>query len=75
MGQPGDDVWVIGTHSTAFGKYPDLSFKDLTRETYLGVLSDCGIDGSDIEFAYLGNCLAGAGFGQDSIRGQSWMLE
>lgn len=75
MGQPGDDVWIVGTHSTAFGKYPDVSFKDLTRETYLGVLGDCGIDGHDIDFAYLGNCLAGAGFGQDSIRGQSWMLE
>jgi len=70
-----DDVWIVGSHSTAFGKFPDRSFKDLTRETYLGVLADSGIDGDDIEFAYVGNCLAGAGFGQDSIRGQSWTLE
>lgn len=71
-----DDVWIIGSHSTAFGKYPDRSFKDLTREAYLGALADAGLgDGSSIEFAYVGNCLAGAGFGQDCIRGQSWTLE
>ena len=71
-----DDVWIIGSHSTAFGKYPDRSFKDLTRETYLGVLADAGLgDGDAIEFAYFGNCLAGAGFGQDCIRGQAWSLE
>lgn len=75
MGRPGDDVWIIGTHSTAFGKLPDAGFKDLTRETVLGVAEDAGIDLHDVEFAYLGNCLAGAGFGMDSIRGQSWMLE
>ncbi|MDG2114878.1 MAG: thiolase family protein [Actinomycetota bacterium] len=75
MGRPGDDVWIIGTHSTAFGKLPDAGFKELTRETVLGVGDDAGIDLLDVEFAYLGNCLAGAGFGMDSIRGQSWMLE
>ncbi len=71
-----DDVWILGTHSTAFGKFPDRSFKDLTRDTYLGVLADAGLGtGDDIEFGYVGNCLAGPGFGQDSIRGQSWTLE
>jgi acetyl-CoA acetyltransferase len=71
-----NDVWIIGAHSTAFGKFPDRSFKDLTRETYLGVLADAGLEGGDdIEFGYVGNCLAGPGFGQDSIRGQSWTLE
>ncbi len=68
-------MWIIGTHSTAFGKMPDVGFKELTRETVLGVAKDAGIDLHDVEFAYLGNCLAGAGFGMDSIRGQSWMLE
>ena len=70
------DVWILGTHSTAFGKFPDRSFKDLTRETYLGVLADAELgSGDDIEFGYVGNCLAGPGFGQDSIRGQAWTLE
>lgn len=75
MGRPGDDVWVIGTHSTAFGKYPDHSFKDLTRQTLTGVAADASMDLDAVEFAYVGNCLAGAGFGQDCIRGQAWMLE
>lgn len=71
-----DDVWIIGAYSTAFGKYPDRTFKDLTREAYLAVLADAGLgDGDAIEFAYVGNCLAGPGFGQDCIRGQSWTLE
>ena len=33
-------VYVIGTSCTAFGKLPDQSFKDLTREAYLQVLAD-----------------------------------
>jgi acetyl-CoA acetyltransferase len=75
-----DDVFIIASYSTAFGKYPDRSFKDLTRDAYLGALADIGVEaaagcGDDIDFAYVGNCLAGAGFGQDSIRGQSWTLE
>jgi len=75
-----DDVYIIGAFSTPFGKFPDRSFKDLTRDAYLGVLADIDREatagcGDDIDFAYVGNCLAGAGFGQDSIRGQSWTLE
>jgi acetyl-CoA acetyltransferase len=71
-----DDVYIIGTHSTRFAQYPERSFKSLTRETYLGALADAGMsNGDDIAFAYYGNCLAGAAFGQDCIRGQSAMLE
>ena len=33
-------VYVIGTSCTPFGKLPDQSFKDLTREAYLQVLAD-----------------------------------
>jgi acetyl-CoA acetyltransferase len=70
------DVWILGVSSTPFGKFPDRSFKDLSREAYLGALADAGLgSGDEIDFGYMGNCLAGAGFGQDCIRGQSWMLE
>ncbi|NCG40024.1 MAG: thiolase family protein [Actinobacteria bacterium] len=75
MGTPGGDVWIVGSHSTAFGKYPDKTFKDLTRETVLGVAADGFVDLADVDFAYVGNCLAGAGFGQEMIRGQAWMIE
>lgn len=64
------DVYVIGTGCTAFGKRPGDSFKALTREVYLDVLADAGMDdGRDIEMAWFGNCGMGT-FGQRNIRGQ-----
>lgn len=69
------DVWIIGTHSTAFAKRPGTSFKDLTRETYLGVLADAGAGtGDDIETGWFGNCLMHT-FGQGGIRGQVSTVE
>ncbi len=64
------DVYIIGSYSTRFQKWPDKSFKDLTREAYLGVLDDSGLEnGQDIEIAYFGNCGLGT-WGQPCIRGQ-----
>jgi acetyl-CoA acetyltransferase len=64
------EVYVIGTACTAFGKRPETSFTDLTREVYLDVLADAGIEnGQDIAMAWFGNCGMGS-FGQRNIRGQ-----
>ncbi len=64
------DVFVIGTACTRFGKLPDRSFKDLTREAYRAVLADAALpDGGPIEGAWFGNCGMGT-FGQRNIRGQ-----
>ncbi|MDA1099162.1 MAG: thiolase family protein [Proteobacteria bacterium] len=64
------DVYIIGSYSTRFQKWPDKSFKDLTREAYLGVLGDSGLEnGADIEITYFGNCGLGT-WGQSCIRGQ-----
>lgn len=64
------DVFVVGTACTAFGKFPDRSFKDLSREAYLAVLDDAGLGGGDdIGQAWFGNCGMGT-FGQRNIRGQ-----
>lgn len=64
------DVYVIGVACTAFGKKPDTSFKDLTRQAYLEVLADAGLDsGERIEQGWFGNCGMGT-FGQRNIRGQ-----
>ncbi len=64
------DVYVVGTSCTAFGKQPDKSFKALTREAYVAVLKDAGLeDGRDIGMAWFGNCGMGT-FGQGNIRGQ-----
>ena len=64
------EVYIVGSFSTPFGKKPETSFKALTRETYLGVLADAGLEnGDDIGNAWFGNC-GMASFGQDCIRGQ-----
>lgn len=64
------EVYVIGTSCTRFGKRPGDSFKDLTREAYVAVLSDAGMqDGDAIEQTWFGNCGMGS-FGQRNIRGQ-----
>jgi acetyl-CoA acetyltransferase len=64
------EAYIIGAYSTEFRKWPDKSFKDLTREVYLGVLADAAFDsGSKIESVWLANSGMGA-WGQTSIRGQ-----
>lgn len=64
------DAFIIGTSCTRFGKQPDTSFKDLTREAYEAVLRDAGLaDGGAIGHAWFGNCGMGS-WGQRNIRGQ-----
>ena len=64
------DAYVLGAFGTTFAKLPDSSFKNLTREAYLGVLDDAGLEtGTDIDNAWFGNCGMGT-FGQRNIRGQ-----
>jgi acetyl-CoA acetyltransferase len=68
------DVYLIGAYSTRFKKWLDKSMKDLTRETYLGVLEDAGMkDGRDIEFVWFSNCSMGILWEQDLIRGHTCM--
>lgn len=51
------DVYLIGAYSTAFGRWHERSYRDLTREAYLGALSDAGMErGDDIEFGWFSNC-------------------
>ncbi len=64
------EVFVVAASCTAFGKRPNDSFKDLTREAYMDVLEDAGWENGDtIEQAWFGNCGMGT-FGQRNIRGQ-----
>ena len=64
------DVYVIGTSCTPFGKQPDASFRDLTRQAYLAILADAGLEnGNDIAMTWFGNCGMGT-FGQRNVRGQ-----
>ena len=68
------DGYVIGSYSTRFKKWLDKSMKDLTRDTYVGVLEDAGMkDGRDIEFGWFGNCAMGTLWGQHNVRGHVCM--
>lgn len=62
-------VYVLGSFTTPFQKWPDKSLKDLTRDAYLGVLADAGLaSGRDIQAAWFGNCLMHY-WGQPMTRG------
>jgi acetyl-CoA acetyltransferase len=64
-----NSVYILGVHSTPFKRWPDKSFKQLTREAYLGALADAGLEGCPpIEAAWFGNCLMHY-WGQVSARG------
>jgi acetyl-CoA acetyltransferase len=68
------NVYIIGSYSTRFKKWLDKTLKDLTRDAYLGVIEDAGMpDGTDIEFAWFGNCAMGTLWEQDCIRGHVCM--
>jgi acetyl-CoA acetyltransferase len=64
------NAYVIGSYSTQFKKWPDLTNKQLTREAFVGVLQDAGWqNGEAIENAYFSNCGMGVLWNQDSVRG------
>jgi acetyl-CoA acetyltransferase len=64
------EAYIVGAYSSEFRRWPGKSFKDLTREAYLGVLADSGLaDGSAIDSVWFANSGMGA-WGQTSIRGQ-----
>ncbi|HEY7609796.1 MAG TPA: thiolase family protein, partial [Alphaproteobacteria bacterium] len=51
------DAYIIGAFTTPFGRFHNRSYKELTREAYLGAIADAGLSkGEGIEFAYFSNC-------------------
>ena len=64
------DVYVVGVSCTPFGKQADKTFKDLTRDAFMGLTFDAGADvAHQIQQVWFGNCGMGT-FGQRNIRGQ-----
>lgn len=64
-----ESVYVIGAFSTAFKKWPNKSFKQLTHEAYMGAYNDSGLpDPTAIEACWFGNCLMHR-WGQPMVRG------
>jgi acetyl-CoA acetyltransferase len=64
------DAIVAGVGMTRFGKHLDTGLKALGAEAVQAALADAGIEGADLEAAYVGNAAAGLVTGQECIRGQ-----
>lgn len=65
-----EEVVIIGVGMHEFGKFLNLSLKDLGRVAVWNAIHDAGIDPKRIEAAYVGNSLGGLITGQEGIRGQ-----
>jgi len=63
-------VYIVGIGSTAIGRHPDKSVKDLTREAVDLALGDAGAKMSDVEAAWFSNTRQGMMENQNTIRGQ-----
>jgi acetyl-CoA acetyltransferase len=60
-----DDIWVLGTHMTRFGRYKDKDLIDIGAEAVMGALADGGVTMADMGIMGCGNLdQANAGVGQ-----------
>lgn len=64
------DVYIIGTAMTKFGKYIEKGMKVLTGEALELVLKDCGLERRDMEAAWFSNSGWGYHSFQHAVRGQ-----
>lgn len=62
---------VVGIGMTAFGRFPDLSLKNLAATAVTQAVQDAGIDLEDIGVAFVANAYAGLITGQESVRAQT----
>ena len=65
-----EDVYIIGTAMTKFGKHLEKGVKALTGEALELVLKDCGLERKDMEAAWFSNGGWGYHSFQHAIRGQ-----
>jgi acetyl-CoA acyltransferase len=63
-------VFIVGVGMTRFGRHPDKSVKELTREAVEQALADGGCGKTDVQAAFFGNSTQGHMEGQDMIRGE-----
>jgi len=64
------EVWIRGAAMTAFGKHVDRAARELVEEAVAGALGDAELTAHDAQAVYVGNAVAGAIGGQESMRGQ-----
>lgn len=70
-----DDVVVAGVGMHPFGRFPELSLKDLARTAVVRALVDAGLGPKDVEAVYSSNGMAGMLQGQEMVRGQVVLRE
>jgi acetyl-CoA acetyltransferase len=69
-----DSVYIIGSYSTRFGRFPEATFQELTREAVLGTVGDAGLSsGESVDSVAFGNVLMDF-FGQHSTRGHFCLI-
>ena len=68
-------VTVAGVGMQQFGRFPELSLKDLARVAVVRALDDAGLGVKDIEAVYSANAMAGLLQGQEQIRGQATLRD
>ncbi|MEM7286517.1 MAG: thiolase family protein [Actinomycetota bacterium] len=60
-----DDIWIVGSNMTKFGKHPDKDAIDLAAQASMAALADAGITMAEVGVLGVGNLMnAGAGVGQ-----------
>src|SRR5690606_8691094 len=67
------DVYVVGVHSTKFGKHPTKSFTELADEAISGAVRDAGGGHERIGSVWFGNMMMDH-WGQRSSRGHFVLL-
>jgi acetyl-CoA acyltransferase len=65
-----DDVYIIGTGMTRFGKMPGRAVRSMAEEATRQALEDAGIDGKTLGAVFFSNTFWGMFSNQHSIRGQ-----
>lgn len=69
------NAYIAGVGMTSFGKHLDRGLKSLTTEAINLALKDAGLEGKDLEAAYMGNAAAGIIVGQVCVPGQVALRE
>jgi len=64
------NAYVAGVGMTPFGRHMDKTLKALAGMAITDALRDAGMQGSDLQAAWMGNAAAGVVLGQEMIRGQ-----
>jgi acetyl-CoA acetyltransferase len=69
------NAYVAGVGMTPFGRHLDKTLKGLAGAAITEALLDAGLQGSDLQAAWMGNAAAGVTVGQEMIRGQVALRE